>query len=191
MNNIEKYFDEFKLLNMIKENDNKFLTIERYKCKLNNGNFIYREKVLKNGLDGSAAIIFPITEDGKVILAIEPRVFTEKKVDIGLPAGYIEKDEIPSDAAIRELKEETGYETNNLVSLGSFYPDQGCSGALNHYFLALSCKKVSNQLLDDSEFIKYILVSFDELEFLYRNGYIKGLNTAYMIEAYKEKIKEM
>ena len=191
MNNIDKYFDEFKLLNMIKENDNKFLTIERYKCKLNNGNFIYREKVLKNGLDGSAAIIFPITEDGKVILAIEPRVFTEKKVDIGLPAGYIEKDEIPSDAAIRELKEETGYETNNLVSLGSFYPDQGCSGALNHYFLALSCKKVSNQLLDDSEFIKYILVSFDELEFLYRNGYIKGLNTAYMIEAYKEKIKEM
>lgn len=190
MDNIEKYFDELKTIKMTKNKETSFITVESYSCKLNNGRTIKREKILKDKNDGSAAIILPITQDKKVILAIEPRVFTEKTVDIGLPAGYIEENEQPIIAAKRELLEETGYESNDLIYLDSFYQDQGCSAALNHYFIALNCKKIKDQKLDKDEFIKYILVTFEELEELVSKGYIKGLNSAYTIEKGKSYLKE-
>lgn len=187
---INRYIEELSTIKReIIDEESKFLAVEKYRCHLNNGKMIIREKLLKNQKDGSAAIIFPITVDNQVILAMEPRVFTEKTVDIGLPAGYIEYLEEPIKAASRELKEETGYQSNNLIHLGSFYQDQGVSAAYNHYFLAKDCIKVSNQNLDEGEFIKYILVSFDELDWLLENGYINGLNSVYTIEKVKKLIK--
>jgi ADP-ribose pyrophosphatase len=184
-------YDEFRTINKTKEEGNKFLSIERYTFELNNGKKISREKILKGKSDGSAAIVLPITNENKVVLAIEPRVFTELSVDIGLPAGYIEKGEIPIFAAVRELKEETGYEPRRVQFLGSYYQDQGCSEAQNYYYIAYGCKKVGEQNLDEGEFIKYIEVSLAELDYLLNNGYIKGLNSAYTIEKSKALLKEL
>ena len=190
---IKKSFAELKTLYMekLKSIENTFLTVQTYKCVLNNGHTIKREKILKGKKDGSAAIIFPITEDNEVLLAIEPRVFTNKTVDIGFPSGYIEENEIPEISAIRELEEETGYTSDDLIYLGSFYQDQGCSGAYNYYYLAKNCRKVKEQKLDKDEFIKYVLVTFEELEELLEKGFITGLNSAYAIEKGKSYIKEM
>ena len=69
-----------------------------------------------------------------------------------------------------------------MIHLGAFYQDQGCSAAFNHYFLALDCKEVGDQKLDPSEYIKYVLVDYQELDELLDNGYITGLNSAYLIE---------
>ena len=187
---IDSYLNELKtnkreLLNNVGD----FLSIEKYRCHLNNGEDIIREKILKGNLDGSAVIILAVTDNNEFILAIEPRVFTERTVDVGLPAGYIEEGEKPVDAAQRELLEETGYTSDNFTSLGSFYQDQGCSGAYNHYFLARNCRKVKEQNLDKGEFIKYILVSYDELNWLLNNNYIKGLNSAYAILKGKKLIR--
>ena len=158
-----------------------FLSILKYKCYLNNGQIITREKLLKGKTDGSAVIILAVTKENEFILAIEPRVFTKETVDIGLPAGYIEENERPVESAERELLEETGYKAEKFIPLGSFYQDQGVSGAYNYYFLATGCHKVKDQSLDKDEFIKYILVSYEELNYLLENNYIKGLNSAYAI----------
>ena len=179
---IIKALEELKTVCKTPQDKNRFLSIESYLCELNNGKVIRRERILKNNKDGSAVVVYPITEDGKIILAIEPRVFTARTVGIGLPAGYIEEGEEPIDSARRELREETGYASDNLIHMGAFYQDQGCSAALNHYFLALNCKKIGEQKLDPSEFIKYVLVDNNELEELLNNGYITGLNSAYLIE---------
>lgn len=184
-------YDEFKTVNMTKEEGSKFISVERYKCELNNGKKITREKILKGKAAGSAAIVLPVTKDYKVLLAVEPRVFIKDTVDVGLPAGYIEPGEYPVEAAIRELQEETGYRPERLQLLGKYYQDQGCSEALNYYFIAFGCEKVSDQQLDEGEFIRYIEVSLAELEYLLKHGYIKGLNSAYAIEKAKTFIKEM
>lgn len=173
---------ELKTICMNKRDGNKFLSIESYSCELSNGKTITREKILKNGKDGSAVVVYPITEDGKTIIAVEPRVFTKNTVGVGFPAGYIEEGERAIDAAKRELLEETGYNSYDLVEVGSFYQDQGCSSAFNHYFIAFNCKKVGEQKLDSSEVIKYFLVDDDELIELLETGTITGLNSAYLIE---------
>lgn len=190
LKNIKSYLEELKTTKMKQTSPSNFISIESYSCTLKNNKTITREKILKGNNDGSAAIILPITEDKKIILAIEPRVFTKETVDIGLPAGYIESFENPIDAAKRELLEETGYESDDFIYLGSYYQDQGCSSAYNYYYIARSCKKVRSQKLDKDEFIKYILVTSDELQELFNEGYIKGLNSAYVIEKSKKYIME-
>ncbi len=183
--------EELRTVHMKKVEGSSFISVESYECSLNNGKKIKREKVLKNGEDGSAVIVYPITEYGKILLACEPRVFTDQTVDIGFPAGYIEDFESPIEAAKRELLEETGYAPQELISLGSFYPDQGSSGALNHYFIALGCKCVSEQHLDESEYIKHLLVSSEELKELVDCGFIKGLNTQYLLLKGENYVKKM
>ncbi len=54
---------------------------------------------------------------------------------IEAPSGYIDTGETPIEAANRELKEETGYRANNIISLGSYTLDILC---LNKQAICLS-----------------------------------------------------
>ena len=190
---IDKIIEEYKTIKLEKVTGTGFLNIEKYKCYLNNNRIITREKITKNNRDGSAAMVLPLTKDNKVIVVVEPRVFTDTTVSVDVPAGYIEKDETGEEAAKRELQEETGYTTNDIKFLGKFYQDHGISAACNHYYLALNCKKKSKQKLDEEECVKQLEITIEELFYLLDNGYIKSLNTAYLIEKcrpYLERINK-
>lgn len=187
---LKSIIEELKTIKVEKLNEGtkSFLQIERYNFKLNNGRTLIREKLVKGKKDGSAAIILPVVDD-EILTIIEPRVFTELTVGIGFPAGYIEKGEDATKAALREFREETGYTTDNIIELDSFYQDEGCSSALNHIFLALNCKKVSEQSLDKDEIIKYMLFKYEELLELEQLGYIKGGNSKLALEKSKTYLK--
>ena len=188
---LARYIDEFKTNSVTKlDINNSFLTIDVYKYKLNNNQEIIREKVIKNGSDGSAVIIVPVTIDDEMIMTVEPRVNTLEGVGIGFPAGYIEKGESPIDAASRELLEETGYKAKNLIELDGFYQDEGCSSAYNTIVLATGCVKVSNQMLDKDEFIKYFICSIEEAYEMLDNKVIKGANSKLALLEVKELIKK-
>lgn len=184
---LKYYIEELKTIEKTKEERlANFIKGEVYKCHLNNGQIIMREKLLKGNKTGSAAIILPMLENKEVILIVEPRVFTKRTVGVGLPAGYIEPNELPNVAALRELQEETGYVPNKLISLGGFYQDMGCSSAFNESFLALDCKKISEQNLDHDEFIRYFKCYFDEALELMELGYIEGANSIITLEKVKK-----
>ena len=101
---------------------------------------------------------------------------TKDKISIEIPAGYIEKGENSIDAAKRELLEETGYTTDNIIMVDSYYPSFGISGERIDLFLAIGCEKVSDLNLDPDEYIVNELVSLDEFKYLVDNNYIKGAN---------------
>lgn len=184
---LKYYLEALKTIEIIKKNkEPTFIKSEVYECRLQNGEIITREKLLKGGSGGSASIVLPLTTEKEVILVVEPRVFTKRTVGVGLPAGYIEKGENAKFSALRELQEETGYTSNEIIYLGGFYQDMGCSSAYNESFLAKDCVKISNQKLDESEFIKYFKCTFDEALELIDLGYIEGANSIITLEKVKK-----
>ena len=178
---INKTIDKIKVINYQEEiipTESNFIKFKKGIYQLNNGEKIDRESVIKNVGSGNAASIFAVTKEGKILIVIHPRVIlpTKTKVSIELPAGYIEKNENAKEAAIRELEEETGYTTNNIKKIDSYYPSLGVSGERIDLFLALNCQKTTSQHLDKDEFLYYEEVTIEEFKYLLDNNYIIGAN---------------
>ena len=170
--------------------ENRFLQSIAYNFTLNNGIILPREKLIKGGNDGSAAIIIPFISDEEVLTIIEPRVFTELTVGVGFPAGYIENGEDKVIGALRELREETGFVPRNMILIDSFYQDEGVSSALNHIFLAQGCEKKFEQELDKDEVVRYMNFNYEELFELEKLGYICGGNAKLALAKSRKYVRE-
>ena len=89
LDKVEKLCQKYGVKSKEKVNlENPFLTVESYEVKLNNGETIYRDKLIKNGGNGNACIIVPVTSDDKIMLVVQPRVFSKRGVLVDFPAGY-------------------------------------------------------------------------------------------------------
>ncbi len=73
-------------------------------------------------------------------------------------------------AAKRELREETGYISDNWSHLLTTPANATLSNSRVHIYLATDCHKVSSQKLDDTEFLNVELISENEL----RNKIFEG-----------------
>lgn len=178
---LQRYIDEFQISNVreIKTEENKktFIKIKKAEYELKCGSKVTREEIMKGNRDGSAVTIIPITSDYNVVLTVQPRVLKSNSASIEFPAGYIDDGEMPLDAAIRELEEETGYTSNDLMEIASYYQDQGCSRAFNHTFIAFDCEKTKNQNLDADEYIRYFECPLEDLDELFNDGMINDANS--------------
>ena len=88
----------------------------------------------------------------------------------------MEKNESSVEAALRELEEETGYTSNEVMLVDSYYTSLGFSGDRIDLLLTLNCTKVGDQKLDSDEFVIYRTVSLEEFEYLLNNNYIMDAN---------------
>ena len=184
---LKEYVDELKTVKKEEvDSSKKFIKSKAYNFTLNNGMSIVREQLIKGSNDGSAVIVMPVLDNGEILTVIEPRVFTKLGVGVGFPAGYVEDGEDSLDAALRELREETGYEPEKTIELATYYQDEGCSSALNTIYLGINCRKKYDQDLDESEIIRYMTFTYDELIELEDLGYIKGGNSCIALEKAKK-----
>ncbi|TWI90129.1 NUDIX domain-containing protein [Roseibium hamelinense] len=105
--------------------------------------------------------VLPITADGEVVCVREYRHGADK-VLTGLIGGVVDDtDPSPKTAAMRELEEETGYRTKDMVALGAAYAN--CRNQTNkvHYYLARGVVPDGKRSLDEHEDIKIKLLPLE------------------------------
>ncbi|WP_062046495.1 NUDIX hydrolase [Bacillus sp. JCM 19034] len=154
----------------------KIIDLQIEEVELPDGRLSTREVVKHPG----AVAVVPIKEDGKLVLVRQYRKALQKTI-IEIPAGKLEANENPKFAAMRELEEETGYKTDSLTFIGSFYTSPGFADELIHLYLT-SHLEVGQSHTDDDEFIDVLEVTLDEAEKLIEEQQIHDAKTMYAIQ---------
>lgn len=102
--------------------------------------------------------IIPITPEGKVVMIRQYRLGTRSET-LEIPGGLIsEGDADPAEAALREMIEETGYHSDEVVHIGTVEPNPAIQNNRCHTYLARNAVPVSGQNLDPTEAIEVELV---------------------------------
>ncbi|WFA09704.1 NUDIX hydrolase [Tissierella sp. Yu-01] len=131
--------------------------------------------------------IVTITDDNSIILVKQYRKAVNKTL-LEIPAGKLEVNEEPRETAIRELKEETGYDAKELKYLLEFYTSPGYCNEKIYLFLASDLVE-GDQKLDEGEYCEIVKYSFDELLKMIDRGEIIDSKTIIGIFAAKDYIQ--
>ena len=127
--------------------EGKVFDVKKHTVELLNGDTVTREQILHNG----GVAVIAIDDDGMVFMVRQYR-FGAGVETLEIPAGKLEKGENPYEAGMRELREETGYKTDKLTSLGDFLPTPAyCSEKI--YLYMANKLEYCGQDLDDDEFL--------------------------------------
>ena len=150
---------------------NKFLTVENHAVELPDGRVILDWAWI---IIPSAVIVLAVTADHR-FLCFRQTKYAVDGITLAPVGGMLEPNEIPLEAAKRELLEETGYEASEWVNLGSHILDPNRGIATMHLFLALHAKQITQPDSDDLEDQELLLLSRSAVESALRAGEFKIL----------------
>ena len=139
--------------------------------ELPNGKTVKKEKVVKNGGKNSV-IVVAITDNNEFVITIQSRINGERIVEF--PSGYIEVGEEPINAAKRELVEETGYTSDDVIVLDETFTSPGIDNSTTYIVLANNCVKREKTKDDGSELVNYGLFSKEQLKYMIEDNIMKG-----------------
>lgn len=138
--------------------DGKVLHVRLDGITLPNGEPATREYCHHNG----AVCVIPVTDEGEIICVRQFRYpFREALIEI--PAGKLDTpDEDPTEAALRELREETGAKCERLTYMGLYYPSPAILDEKIYMYLAQDLTFGETDL-DEDEFLEVVRIPVDEL----------------------------
>ena len=142
------------------------------------------DRYSKNTFRSSPPFSTPTDINGESILTLSLSIEEEF---IEIPAGKLDKGEMPLDCANRELAEEIGYVANNLTFLTKIYPAIGFSNEVMWMYLGEDLVKTKRQL-DSDEFLELAPFSVEEAFRMVKSGKIMDVKTVIGIMWYHEFI---
>ncbi len=138
-----------------------------------NGKLAKVEKIIEN----DAVIVMPLLEKNTVLLERQYRPALGKYI-YELPAGHINSGETARLAAVREMREETGFTPKNLKLMFKAYPSPGSSSMVHNCFLATGLEEDSAKLeKDPDEVITLKKVSISKLLDMIKRNEIRDTKT--------------
>ena len=122
-----------------------------------------------------AVVILPVTNEGRILFVRQDRLGAEKEL-LELPAGLVDGNEGTNAAAMRELREETGFESGDMIRIGSFYASAGYCDEYLTIYLARSL--FWNPLpQDENEFLSCASMSVSEAYEYVESGQMEDSKT--------------
>ncbi len=137
----------------------------------------YTKREIVEHKDASA--ILAVNEKNEMLLVKQYRKAVEDFL-YEVPAGIINMAEEPIECALRELKEETGFEAKKIKKLFEFYTSPGFSNEKLFLFKAEELTFTSTNF-DEDEFIESISVSKEEVKKMLETGKILDSKTLIAI----------
>ena len=156
--------------------DGKVLHVVKDTVLLPDGKESIREFCLHVG----AVAVLPLTDDGRVAMVRQYR-YAHGRVFLEVPAGKLDyKEEIPLEAAKRELREETGAVAENFTYLGVLDTTPALLDEKIHLYLAEGLK-FGNTDFDEDEFLECELIPLTKLVDMVMSGEIRDGKTQILI----------
>jgi ADP-ribose pyrophosphatase len=142
-----------------------------------------KHKSIREVVEHSGGVsVIAENDEGKVILIKQYR-YPVDEVIYEIPAGKLEEDEEVAECALRELREETGYQAEKIEEIFRFYPTPGYSTETIYIYKAENLEYVGREL-DEGEYIEVVPKSRQELKELYNEGAIKDSKTLIAVMNY-------
>ena len=148
------------------------LKVYKDTVELQNGKKSFREVVRHNG----AVAVLPITDEGDVICVRQYR-YAFDRVMLEIPAGKLDTpDEDHREAALRELREETGATCSELVYIGDLNPSVAILDEVIHMYYAKGLEFGESDP-DDDEFLEVEKIPLVKLKQMVIDGEIRDAKT--------------
>ena len=160
----------------------RVLSLDVLEVELENGRRTTREIIQH----GCAAAIVVQRSDGLFVFIKQFRKAMER-VCLEVVAGNCDLGEESCVSAVRELKEETGYDAQSLEFLGSIYPSVGyCTERIDLFFASVGHQGVTH--FDEDEQIETVLLREEEVDELIAQNKIADAKTLAAWMMFKSKL---
>ncbi|SEA58869.1 ADP-ribose pyrophosphatase [Thalassobacillus cyri] len=155
----------------------KVIKLQVDSVTLPDGNTSKRELIKHPG----AVAIIALTDENNIVFVEQYRKALEKSI-LEIPAGKLEEGEAPEVTAKRELEEETGYTTEHMEMVTSFYTSPGFADELVYVYFTDQLQRLDDAVAgDEDEFVEVYELPLEEAERLMAEQRIHDAKTAYAL----------
>ncbi len=125
---------------------------------------------------GGAVCVVPLTRDGEVVCVRQYR-YALQRVTLEIPAGKLDSpDEDHLEAALRELREETGYTPGRITPIGDLATSPALLTEIIYMYLAEDLTEGETDP-DEDEFIEFVKIPLEDMVDMIIRGEIQDAKT--------------
>src|SRR5487761_1409324 len=138
-----------------------------------------------------ATIDAPATTSGELIVLIEQERHATGRLELELPRGFGQPGVSPSDQALAELRQETGYRGNLAYFLGATLSDSGTSDRSAAFFHVPVADQDERAPEDAEAITRVVLLTRDEIWRRIDSGEVRDAFTVQALALYERRLRKV